>query len=221
MDCRTEGTGVTRHHDLDYLKTLDLGYGYTADNGKTFPLRGKGVGLLPELGEVFSAFPSQKFLINFKGRETREGEMLATLLDENPKWRQSVWGVYGGAESTWRATKRVGGNLHGFTRASVKNCLKRYIAFGWTSYVPESCRNTFVMVPMNRAPWLWGWPNLFSQRLQSVNSEIILIGNMDSNGAPGIDTLTQVSRIPETFSGYIWTNKVEVVGPAVQKLRSD
>ena len=36
LDCRTEGTGETRSHDLAYLKTLDIGHGYTADGGKTW-----------------------------------------------------------------------------------------------------------------------------------------------------------------------------------------
>ena len=45
LDCRTEGNGKTRDHAMADLKRLDVGYGYTADGGKTFPLRGKGVGL--------------------------------------------------------------------------------------------------------------------------------------------------------------------------------
>ncbi len=41
LDCRTDGKGVTREHTLAELKKLDAGYGYTADGGKTYPLRGK------------------------------------------------------------------------------------------------------------------------------------------------------------------------------------
>ena len=37
VDCRTDGKGVTREHKLADLKRLDIGYGYTADGGKTFP----------------------------------------------------------------------------------------------------------------------------------------------------------------------------------------
>ena len=40
LDCRTDGHGVTRDHSLADLKKLDVGYGYTADGAKTFPLRG-------------------------------------------------------------------------------------------------------------------------------------------------------------------------------------
>ncbi len=52
LDHRTDGKGVTREHTLEELKKLDVGYGYTSDNGKTYPFRGKGVGLMPSLEEV-------------------------------------------------------------------------------------------------------------------------------------------------------------------------
>jgi glycerophosphoryl diester phosphodiesterase len=44
LDCRTDGHGETRSHDMAFLKTLDVGFGYTADGGQSFPLRGKGKG---------------------------------------------------------------------------------------------------------------------------------------------------------------------------------
>ena len=39
LDYRTNGKGVTREHTLAELKALDIGYGYTADQGKTHPFR--------------------------------------------------------------------------------------------------------------------------------------------------------------------------------------
>ena len=80
VDCRTEGNGVTREHTLAELKALDIGYGYTADGGKTFPFRGKGVGLMPSLDEVLAAFPGKRFLINIKSNDSGEGTMLAQHL---------------------------------------------------------------------------------------------------------------------------------------------
>jgi glycerophosphoryl diester phosphodiesterase len=47
LQCRTDGTGRVRDHTLAELRRLDLGYGYTADGGATYPLRGKAVGLSP------------------------------------------------------------------------------------------------------------------------------------------------------------------------------
>jgi glycerophosphoryl diester phosphodiesterase len=73
LECRTEGKGVTREQAMSYLKTLDVGYGYTADGGKTFPFRGTGVGLMPTLDEVLQAFPDKRFLINVKSRDPSRG----------------------------------------------------------------------------------------------------------------------------------------------------
>lgn len=222
LDCRTEGSGPTRGHALAYLKTLDVGYGYTADGGKTFPLRGKGTGMMPELGEVFAEFPDKRFLVNFKSREVREGELLAAMLTEHPEWRSAVWGVYGGDAPTSRAVELIGDDLSGFTRTSVKDCLKRYMALGWMGHMPESCRNTVVMVPIDVAPWLWGWPDLLTQRLREAGSDIALIGPMDdpAGGAASIDTPEQLAMVPEDFSGYVWTDKIEVIGPAVRERQS-
>lgn len=68
LDCRSNGTGVTREHGLAELKSLDIGYGHTADGGKTFPLRGKGIGMMPTLDEVLARFPGKRFLINIKSK---------------------------------------------------------------------------------------------------------------------------------------------------------
>jgi glycerophosphoryl diester phosphodiesterase len=218
LDCRTDGSGVTRSHDLAYLKSLDVGYGYTADGGRSLPLRGHGVGLMPELGEVFSAFPNGRFLINFKSRETREGDMLASFIAEHPEWRSAVWGVYGGDEPTHRAAELLGDDLKFWSRRGLVGCLGRYIALGWMGVMPVACRNTTLMLPANVAPWLWGWPNLFLQRFHAVGSEVILLGSFSMNdlGTSGIDTVEDLTRVPAGFSGYLWTNRIEIIGPAVR-----
>src|SRR5690606_33743716 len=100
-DCRTEGSGETRSHTMAELRALDIGYGYTADGGATFPFRGKGIGAMPELGEVLSAMPERQVLINFKSREAREGDMLGALVADHPEWRYAIWGAYGGDEPTY------------------------------------------------------------------------------------------------------------------------
>ena len=216
VDCRTEGSGETRSHDMAYLKTLDIGYGYTADNGATYPLRGTGQGLMPELKEVFAAMPNQQFLINFKSREAREGEMLAMLVAEHPQWRHAIWGAYGGDEPTYRAAELIEG-LAVWSRRGLVDCLLQYEALGWTGYMPEACRNTKVMVPINLAPLVWGWPNLFLERLRSVGSAVILLGPYESGdpGTAGVDTLDLLAQVPSQFDGYVWTNRIEVVGPAM------
>ena len=222
IDCRTEGTGETRSHDMAYLKTLDVGYGYTADGGKTFPFRGLGVGLMPEIREVLAAFPDRRFLVNFKSNEEREGDMLAALLAAHPEWRDAIWGVYGGRPPTYRArdligTDAAGNGLVAFASRDVMNCLLQYLALGWSGYMPDLCRNTAVMVPVNLAWLAWGWPNLFVERMQAAGSTVILLGPYETGdpGTNGIDTLEELAQVPDGFAGYIWTNRIEIIGPAV------
>lgn len=220
LDCRTDGTGVTRRADLAYIKTLDPGFGYSADGGNSFPLRGQTGETIPSLEEVLSTFPDQQFLVNYKSRETFEGDQLAKLLEQNPQWRKAVWGVYGGDAPTYRAVEKIE-NLKGFGSRATRDCLLKYLALGWSSYVPENCRNTYVMVPGNMAWAAWGWPDRFAARMRAVNSEIILLGPYSAGdvGSSGIDEPSQLNLIPEGFDGYVWTNKIEEIGPALKANR--
>lgn len=218
IDCRTEGTGETRSHDMASLKLLDIGYGYTADGGATYPFRGKGVGLMPELQEVLTALPDQRFLVNFKSNEAREGDMLSALLSSHPEWRQAVWGAYGGDPPTYRAAELIG-DLNVWSRKGLIDCLLQYEGLGWTGFVPDACRNTKVMVPINLAPFVWGWPNLFIERLRQAGSEVILLGPYSSGdpGTAGIDTAELLAQVPDDFVGYLWTNKIETIGPLARQ----
>lgn len=213
LDCRTDGTGVTRQHDMAYLKSLDIGYGYTADGGRSFPLRGTGIGKMPSLSEVMAAFPDKQFLINFKSRDWAEGEMLAAMLEENPAWRAAIWGVYGGAEPTQAALDKVPG-LKGFSTTSIKDCLVPYLLLGWTGQVPLSCQDTIIPLPINYAGWMWGWPNRFLQRLHDAGSVVLLRGPYGGvDDSDGIDTPHYADAVPKGFPDYVWTNDIAEILP--------
>jgi glycerophosphoryl diester phosphodiesterase len=216
LDCRTDGHGPVREHDMATLRGLDIGYGYTPDGGQTFTFRGKGVGLMPELNEVLAAFPDGRFLINFKSKWVREGDMLAAVLAAHPQWRDAVWGAYGGEAPTARAIELIPG-LQSTWPARAKDCLISYAAIGWTGYIAPSCHDTMVMVPVNVAPYLWGWPNLFQKRMTEAGSVVILRGAFGGreDGTAGIDDAETLSRVPGDFAGFVWTNKIEVIGPLV------
>jgi Glycerophosphoryl diester phosphodiesterase family len=107
LECRTDGKGVTEQTPFAVLKTLDIGYGYSADGGTSFPFRGRGKGLMPELTEVFDAFADRKFLVDYKSRRAEEGAALAALLAARPEFRDSLFGVYGGTEPTRAAIVEV------------------------------------------------------------------------------------------------------------------
>ncbi|MCQ1833338.1 glycerophosphodiester phosphodiesterase family protein [Neorhizobium galegae] len=218
LDCRTEAKGVTEQTPMPVLKTLDIGHGYTADGGRTFPFRGQSKGQMPTLPEVFAALPDGRFLINFKSRRAEEGEALAALLNSQPPARAATFGVYGGNEPTEKAVGSVA-DLPGYSNRTAKSCLLNYLALGWSGHVPEVCRNTLVPVPANLAFLLWGWPQRFYNRMQAVGSDVVLIGPFEAGdaGSSGIDDRDTWDMVPSGFPGLVWTNVIEKVRPEMER----
>lgn len=218
LECRTNGKGVTREHSMAELKRLDVGYGYTADGGKTFPFRGKGIGLMPSLDEVLATFPDRRFSINIKSRDIAEGTRLVAMLARLSPERRAQLIVYGGDEPV-AEVKRLLPDMKTISRATLKTCLSRYAAYGWTGIVPQVCRNMAILVPVNIAPWLWGWPNRFLDRMDNVNSNVFVLGPYHGGEfSTGIDTPDDLKRLPDGFSGGIWTNDIEAIS---EVLKSD
>jgi glycerophosphoryl diester phosphodiesterase len=216
LECRTDGTGATREHTMAELKRLDVGYGYTADGGRTFPFRGKGIGLMPSLDEVLVTFPDRRFSINVKSRDITEGTKLAAMLARLPMKRRAQLIVYGGNEPI-AEVKRLLPDMKTVSRASLKACLSRYTAYSWTGIVPQTCRNMAVLVPINIGPWLWGWPNRFLDRMDTVGSSVFVLGPYHGGEfSAGIDTPNDLKRLPAGFSGGIWTNEIEAISKALK-----
>nr|WP_249806952.1 glycerophosphodiester phosphodiesterase family protein [Bradyrhizobium sp. 1] len=211
LDCRTDGHGITREQTMAKLKTLDIGYGYTADGGKTFPFRGKGIGMMPTLSQVFVTFPDKKLLINVKSRDASEGEKLAAVLNALPAERRRMIMIYGGDEPI-EVLRRLAPDVRTISRAAIRSCLMRYIGYGWTGLVPADCRNAMVLVPINVAPWLWGWPDRFLNRMADANSAVFVLGPYTGGEfSTGIDTPELFARLPHRYSGGIWTNEIETI----------
>ena len=66
------------------------------------------------------------------------------MLNENPAWREAIFGVYGGSIPT-RESLRLVSELRGYDKKSSVSCLGQYLAYGWTGIVLGSCRNALVM----------------------------------------------------------------------------
>lgn len=219
LECRTNGDGVTREHAMAELKALDVGYGYTADGGRTHPLRGKGIGMMPTLDEVFAAFPGRRFAINVKSRDRSEGEKLAAVLGALPPEVRARLMVYGGDEPV-ETLRRLRPDIPAMSRSTQIGCLTRYVAYGWTGSMPEICRRTIVLVPINIAPWLWGWPNRFLNRFDSAGTQVFALGPYQGGGfSTGLDRLDELSRLPAGYSGGIWTDEIAVIAGAVKPTR--
>jgi glycerophosphoryl diester phosphodiesterase len=99
----------------------------------------------------------------------------------------------------------------------LKQCLVQYAALGWIGYIPANCKRSMLMIPINYAPWLWGWPNRFLQRMMAANTDIFLLGDYASEGfSRGLDDLESIRRLSGDYSGGIWTDRIDLVGPVVK-----
>jgi glycerophosphoryl diester phosphodiesterase len=216
LDCRTDSKGVTREHTLAELKALDVGYGYTADGSKTFPLRGKGVGLMPSLDEVLAAFPGKGLLIHIKSNDPTEGEKLAARLAQLPEELRNPIAVYGGNRPIEALRQRLPGMLTMSKQQEIR-CLVQYLALSWSGYVPFSCSRNLLLVPQNYAWLLWGWPDRFLSRMGSVGAVTVLAGPYEAGDfSTGIDTVDELKRAPQRFSLGIWTNRIESIAAAAR-----
>lgn len=218
VDCRTNGTGITREHTLKYLQSLDIGYGYTADGGKTYPFRGQGVGLMPSLDDVLKTFPSRNLIINIKSNDRNEGILLAARLATLPLERQKQIMIYGG-EQPVSIIREHFPHIRTLWEKQLKQCLIRYVAVGWTGYIPAACKQNMLLIPFNIAPWIWGWPNRFLQRMNQVKTIVFLTGNYGEGFSQGLNDINTLENLPAGYSGGIWTDRIDIVGPAVNRKR--
>ncbi len=153
LDCRTNASGKPWQFTMSELRALDIAYGYTADQGKTFPLRGQGVGMMPSLNEVLDTFPNKPLLINFKTRNPLNADLLVELLEDRSAEQNSKIMVYGGGGAPTERLKELMPEIRSFTRETVKACLTKYLVTSWTGVVPQECKDTAIMVPNDYA-WM-------------------------------------------------------------------
>jgi glycerophosphoryl diester phosphodiesterase len=211
LEYRTDGKGNVRDYTMEDLKRLDIGYQYTADNGESFPFRGKGIGLMPTLKEVFAVFPNQAFLIHIKSNQVQDGEMLAKYLKDLSAERLEQLAVYGGDQHIAALQEQLP-SLRAMSKASLIKALVTYEAFSWTGYIPEACKNTELHIPLKYARYLWGWPDKFMQRMNRANTQVIVVLG-DGRFSEGFDKKEDLEALPPYFTGVIWTNRIDRIGP--------
>ncbi|MEM9386788.1 MAG: glycerophosphodiester phosphodiesterase family protein [Pseudomonadota bacterium] len=176
VDCRTEGSGETRDLTLRELQALDVGYGYTADGGETYPLRGRGVGQMPTLQEALDALPASAIMFNFKSDDPAEADQLADALltaGRDPVPLGDLF--YGATAPSQRIADRFPGVV-AFGSSEAKVCTKDYLLTGWSGRIPPSCRDKVIGVPLNLRHLFWGWPNRFIARMADSNTRILVFG---------------------------------------------
>jgi glycerophosphoryl diester phosphodiesterase len=216
LDCRTDGKGPVRKHTLAQLKALDIGYGYTADGGKTFPLRGRGVGAMPSVEDVLQRMPNVALVFNFKSKDPRDADLLLAAFERAGVKVGEKHSFYGHPKVTERLKSLVP-DAWVYGKQQMRACMMDYVKVGWTGYVPESCRNTTVAIPLNYQWAIWGWPNRFLDRMAKANTRVLMFGDYEDGVIAGIERPEQLGDVPRDFRGYLWVEDIYTVGRALRQ----
>jgi glycerophosphoryl diester phosphodiesterase len=217
LECRTNGRGALVDHDLAALKTLDIGHGYTADGGKTFPMRGRGIGGMPTVEEALREVPTTRLVFRFAGSDPADADALVAAFARAGRDIDDKYSFHGDPRVVTRL-KTLAPKAWTFNADTLTGCLGDYVKVGWTSFVPASCRNTTVAVPVDRQWALWGWPNRFLARMTAAGTKVMVVGAEPADGVvTGIEAVEQIDDVPRDFRGYLWIEDFGTVGTAVRR----
>jgi glycerophosphoryl diester phosphodiesterase len=89
IDRTTNGTGLVREMTYTQIRSLDAGFWFTPDSGKTYPWRGKGV-RIPTIGQVFDSFPDDNFNVEIKDSLAYAAARLVGIIREKRMQNQVV-----------------------------------------------------------------------------------------------------------------------------------
>jgi glycerophosphoryl diester phosphodiesterase len=165
---------------------------------------------------VLDTFPERRFLINIKSNDPAEGALLAARLRQLPADRRARLMVYGG-DAPIAVMRNALPDIPAMSRATLRECGLRYIAFGSIGYLPAACRNSLILVPVNYAAWLWSWPDGFINRMKRVSTEVFVVGRYDGGDfSSGIDTADDLKQLAPWPRAGIWTNRIDRIAPLVR-----
>ncbi len=176
LDCRTEGHGETREHTLAQLKQLDIGYGYTADGGQTFPFRGQFIGAMPTLAQLLQQFPNTHFLLDQKDSSPQVTQALIRLITNRKLVDLGNICLQSTHERNGQFEQAFPGRACAWPDKQVMSrCYMDYLAQPFSAQAPGSCANKTLIVP----DWIsgrlaWGWPGTFVERMHAVGSRVLV-----------------------------------------------
>ncbi|HEY9840632.1 MAG: glycerophosphodiester phosphodiesterase family protein [Candidatus Sericytochromatia bacterium] len=205
LECRTNGKGVTNQQTLAYLKTLDLGYGYSADGGMSFPLRGKGLRMLPELEEVLNAFPDKSFAFDNKDGGEQTVKLLGELLRKRPaEQRRRLY--YDGTIEEFALLQEEAPEVqkYMYDRKDIMACLPSYLGMLLTGQLDGPCSVSIIAFPYSLLGRIPGWPHLILAKAHTAGLKVYV---------SDVDSETELGKVRDLPLDGIVTNRIEVIGP--------
>jgi glycerophosphoryl diester phosphodiesterase len=168
LDCATDGAGELHKASFSQLKNIDAGYGYTFDDGTTFPFRGKGF-RISKLEQFYQLYPDYDFWLNLKNQDAHSYDVLYSFLAQQNSKTIIVTSPQG---MQW--FKNKDSSIALMSVESVKKCAIDYLLMGWAGMVPDSCKNTILLIPPSKTKYFWGYPQRFAASLQKHGSKVYL-----------------------------------------------
>lgn len=156
-----------------------------------------------------STFPEKDLLIHLKDGDMETTKILWTYLEKNYQGSLSQITVYGGHEEMMYLREQ-NSSIRVLSKKLLKDALLKYELLGWTGYIPRELHNLELHIPLKYAKFLWGWPHKFVERMDSVNTRVVIVAG-NGKWSEGFDTLDAIRLIPKSFNGYVWTNRIDVV----------
>jgi glycerophosphoryl diester phosphodiesterase len=103
-----------------------------------------------------------------------------------------------------------------FSAQSAAACRAAYRKTGWTGFLPAACKGGTMMIPLDGQGSLAGWPNRLLARMADAGGHVIMVAGTEGGGDPaGLTLPEQFGQIPDSFDGFIWTDDLWNLGPAL------
>jgi glycerophosphoryl diester phosphodiesterase len=171
--------------------------------------------LMVSIEDVFRTYPDREFLIHIKDGGNEIGPILLNFLETLDESSIDNISVYGN-DLALDLLRDHYPQMKTLSKSRMVGAFLRYLLIGWTGFVPGAIRNMEIHLPVQYAKLFWGWPDRFLQRMDKANTRVVLVQYVDG-WSDGFDSETDLMKLPENYTGGIWTNRIDVVGPLLKK----
>jgi glycerophosphoryl diester phosphodiesterase len=213
LECRTNGTGAVAERDLAYLRTLDIGYGYSQDGGRTFPQRGLGIGAMPTVEDVLHFYRTMVLVFDLPDARAADATVAAFRragVEIGPRHG------FAGPPAARARLRQLTQNGFVLDNDASEACLAPYRQTGWLGIVSGPCSGTTLILPRHGAFTLWGWPYRFMARMTGAGARFFIAGD-DARGDHwvGLTQAEQLGEVPHDYTGMLLVEDMDNVGRAL------